>query len=300
MIHTNNSTTARLEFTTSAAGSIAYYASYCDLNGTTGGVTIPAASPSVGIVSTATTTTFMPAMAATGSTRRLLYARISNEHATISNTITVRYADGATLIPFEVATLAPGECFAFDGERWRVIGTNGVERANIGGLINPASSAMNVVASAADTYVGGILVSNRVQAGSEVSWRILVSKTAAGTAAPILTFRTGTLNTQGDTSRVALTSPFLQTAVADTGLIIATMKIRTHAGGTSGIVVAGYELSHALAATGLGTQPSYAQAGTSAGFDTTAAGLYFSLSINPGTAGVWTMDSTVELANNIA
>jgi hypothetical protein len=76
----------------------------------------------------------------------------------------------------------------------------------------------------------------------------------------------GTTTSTSDTSRVALTSPFAQTGVADTGTIDAYMVIRTFS--STGVVAAGYNLTHALAATGLAVQPAYGQSGVSSGFDT--------------------------------
>jgi hypothetical protein len=270
-----------------AAGQIDVNASWVDLSGTT--VTTGRQNTSI---TTATTTTIVPAPASS-TTRNLKAMRVSNNHASISQAVTVRVTDGTTTVPLESVTLAPGEAIAYhESTGMRVLAANGVERASSGATLTTGFSSLNVTANAADTYVGGFQGAARIQAGSTVTWRIVVSKTGAGVAAPIFTFRTGTGTTGavGDTSRVALTSPFAQTGVADTGVIIAFATLRSHGSGTGGVLVAGYQLGHALAATGLAVQPAYGQSGVSAGFDTTSASLIVGLSINPGTAGVWTCD----------
>ena len=287
------STSDLISVVTGSAAQIDCHASYIDLS--SGTVTPGRTNTSI---TTATTTTIVGSPGAS-TTRNVKSFRVSNNHATNSSAVTIRHTDGTTVIPLESVTLAPGEAIVYhDATGLRVLGANGVERANTGGTVNTGFALTNVTASAADTYVGGFLAANRIQAGSCVTWKITVSKTAAGTAAPVFTFRTGTAGSTADTSRVALTSPFAQTAVTDTGVIEAWAIIRTH--GSSGVLAAGYQINHALATTGLGVQPAYGQSGTSATFDTTAAGLIIGLSINPGTSGVWTIDQSGAATDLIA
>lgn len=279
-------TTHKMEVITTAAGTINCYAGSVDVSG--GVVSIPA--PTFASIATATTTTLVPTPGA-GVTRNVKSFRVSNDHATVSQAVTVRVTDGTTPVPLETVTLAPGEAITYhESTGMRVLGSNGVERAAVGGLITTGFAGANpITANAADTYVGGFLVTNRIQAGSLIVWRLNISKTAAGIAAPIFTFRSGTAGAVGDTARVTLTSPFAQTAVIDTGTMLAWAIVRTH--GASGVLSCGYQLGHALATTGLGAQPSYGQSGASSAFDTTANQI-IGLSVNPGASGVWTIDSS--------
>jgi hypothetical protein len=115
-------------------------------------------------------------------------------------------------------------------------------------------------------------------------WEISVSKTAAGTAAPVWTLRQGAARTTGDTSRLAATG-VAQTAAADVGLFIIQANFR--AVGASAVIQMTVAPLHNLGtATGLGGTSEH----TSGSFDSSAiGGTYFSLSLNTGTAGAWTI-----------
>jgi hypothetical protein len=285
------STTHVLRVVSSSTSALDVYAAYIDST-----IPTPPGGNQLTKITTATTTTVL---AAPGSNvlRNVTSLSIENVGGT-SNTVTVQVFDGTNAYQLESATLAAGERLRFqDGIGFGVKDSQARDRVQTA-PVQSSFQNTNITANAADTYVGGIAVAGRIQQGSAVRWRILVSKTAAGVAAPIFTFRTGTAGAVGDTSRVALTSPFAQTGVVDTGVIEATAVIRTYS--STGVLVAGYTVNHALAATGLAVQPAYGQSGTSATFDITAAGLFIGLSINPGTAGVWTLDTSGDLAYTVS
>lgn len=146
----------------------------------------------------------------------------------------------------------------------------------------------DVVANAADTYLTGSSLAvpqHLLQAGATFKWRFAMTKTAAGVATPTWNLRVGTLGTTGDTSRVLFTGP-AQTAVVDAGTIEINAVLRNI--GAAGVLAAVLELSHNLAATGFATVQTPVLQTTSAGFDTTVAGLIIGVSCNPGSAGVWT------------
>ena len=140
---------------------------------------------------------------------------------------------------------------------------------------------------ASDTYVtnSGILIpSFGFQVGMGFYWRLSASKTAAGVAGPIYTFRLGSGQAVGDTSRLALTGP-AQTAAADLGILHLMLTVRSV--GAAGVLQGTANWAHNLGgATGFGGTVE----GTSAGFDmTTAPGLYLGLSINGGSLAAWTI-----------
>lgn len=150
------------------------------------------------------------------------------------------------------------------------------------------TNTADVVASAADTYLTGSALavpSHGLQAQTIFKWRMFMTKTAAGIAAPIWGVRVGILGTVVDTARLTFTGP-AQTAVIDTGFVEITAILRSV--GASGVLAGGLCLTHNLAATGFANIGSPTLQATSAGFDTTTANLIVGVSVNPGASGVWT------------
>lgn len=147
----------------------------------------------------------------------------------------------------------------------------------------------DVVANAADTYLTGsalaVPTGLTLQVGTTFKWRFFMTKTAAGTAAPSWNVRVGTNGTTADTARLTFTGP-AQTAAVDTGFVEIIAVLRNV--GAAGVVAGGLSLTHNLATTGFANIGSPTLQVTSAGFDTTTAGLIVGVSVNPGAAGVWT------------
>lgn len=123
---------------------------------------------------------------------------------------------------------------------------------------------------------------------------ISASKTAAGVATPIYSVRIGSARSTADTARLALTGP-AQTAVADIGTlcIMATLRNVGAAAvlqGTAWWAHRGTAANTTTSGTGFANDSTGHVEAASAGFDTSAmAGLFVGLSVNPGTAGVWTV-----------
>lgn len=146
----------------------------------------------------------------------------------------------------------------------------------------------DVVASAADTYLTGSRLDvppHGLQIGTTFKWRFFMTKTAAGTVAPIWRVRVGTLGTTSDAAILTFTGP-VQTAAVDTGYVEITAILRSI--GAAGVLAGGLNLAHNLATTGFANIGSPTLQATSAGFDTTFANLLVGVSVNPGTAGIWT------------
>ena len=149
----------------------------------------------------------------------------------------------------------------------------------------------DVTANAADTYVTGssltVPAGLLMQVGTAWRWRISMTKTGAGVAAPVWIIRVGTAGTTADTARVTFTQVALQTAVIDAGVVDITAILRNV--GAAGVMAGALRMNHVLAITGFSTLSTNVQQVTSAGFDTTVASSIIGLSVNPGAAGVWTL-----------
>jgi len=166
-------------------------------------------------------------------------------------------------------------------------------------LLSNANTA-NVVASAADTYLAGtsVTIAGKIKAGSVFIIRLGLTKTAAGVATPIFNLRFGTAGSTADTSRATFT--FLaQTAVVDQGYAEIQVLIQTVS--VTGTIHASVNFEHKLATTGFATAAQVQMfESTSAAFDLTVANLKIGLSVNPGTAGVWTFQTATIEGYNLA
>ncbi len=153
---------------------------------------------------------------------------------------------------------------------------------------------------AADTYVTGSSVSipaTGLQTGTRYHMIFAVTKTAAGTVAPVLNIRFGTNGTTADTSRCAITfSP--QTAAADTGTFEVWATFRTVGGGTSAVLQCIGQRRHGASVTGFGTLVSQTIELTSLGFDSTVGSSIIGVSANGGASAAWTIQLVqAELTN---
>lgn len=157
------------------------------------------------------------------------------------------------------------------------------------GRVNNGSIANQAPAAGTDTYLVGsdlLIPAARLQARSMIRFKFHATKTAAGTAAPIINVRAGTLGTVADTSRGTLTFA-AQTAVADDAMVELFCTFR--AVGSSAVLQSVGMLDHRLAATGFSTANTSIAAATSAAFDSTVANLRIGLSLNTGASAVWTI-----------
>lgn len=162
------------------------------------------------------------------------------------------------------------------------------------------TSVANQTGFAADTYLTGsnvLIPAGRLQAKSIYRCKFNVSKTAAGTATPIIQVRIGTAGTTADTSRASLTFP-AQTAAIDDGFFDVVVVFRTVGSGTTAVIQATVNLVHRNSIIGLANLTSPTVTATSAGFDSTVASLQIGISVNGGTSAAWTVNSVVaELSN---
>lgn len=174
-----------------------------------------------------------------------------------------------------------------DGVIAAAIVTDDVRRS---GRSHRTSVAAQGAGFAADTYVtnSGLLVpSFGLQAQTMFEWLISTSKTAAGVATPIYTFRVGLLQTTSDIAFHSVTGP-AQTAAVDTGLLSVLLVVRSV--GAAGVMQATVAWSHDAAAAGFANNDASAAEATSGGINNSAfQGTYVGLSINGGASAAWTV-----------
>jgi len=181
---------------------------------------------------------------------------------------------------------------------WAIRNSDGMV-CMVPGLINQ-SVADQATAAGVDTYVTGanILVpAQGLQVGTIFRWRIGLTKSAAGTAAPAWIVRVGTAGAIGDTARITFTQVAAQTAAADAAVVDIQAIVRTI--GAAGVMHGVLMMGHVLAATGFSTLNHNVQQVASAGFDMTVANLFVGLSMAPGASGVWTAQNVVVEALNL-
>lgn len=140
---------------------------------------------------------------------------------------------------------------------------------------------------AADTYLAGSSVAiGRSPTAGRATYRCTfdMTKTAAGTATPIIIVRFGTAGAVADTARLTFTFD-AGTAAVDTGIFEVVANFRV-VGAVA--TMAGYaECRHALAATGLvstGASGHGLKLATASAFDATVAASFIGVSFNGGTS----------------
>lgn len=154
---------------------------------------------------------------------------------------------------------------------------------------------------ATDTYLTGSSIAipaSSLKAGSRYHLVFNVSKTAAGTATPIITVRFGTNGSTADTARLTFT--FLAgTAVADIGTFELFVTFRTVGSGSSAVMQGTARAQHSLSTTGLQNLPSKVLMVTSGGFDSTIANSIIGVSVNGGTSAAWTVQQVQATLENL-
>jgi hypothetical protein len=238
-------------------------------------------------ITTATTTTVLAAPAS-GKIRKIKSISIVNTHASASTTVRVviERTGPVTWDMFNTITLQAGESLTFtEGLGWFY---------NKGTISVPAGTTnyltgANQSGFAADTYVNNSSMKldglGPPTPGRAYHWQFIISKTAAGTATPILTVRTGTTGSTSDTARLTFTWG-AGTAAVDRGEIELDVMFITVGAGTAAVLRGKANWTTNLATTGLTNAVKALQPADSGGFDSTAAGLLIGLSYNGGTSAV--------------
>lgn len=288
-----------IQIVTNSTGNIDVVAEYADL--LTGVVTPDRLLTK--ITAGAPTTTTVVGSPAASTKRKVKELLISNNHASTSNLISIQQYDGTNTVVIDSVNLLAGERIRYrEATGFTLIGSDGVEKPSSINFVTPGNAnTADVTANAADTYLTGsnFNVAGRIKAGTILKWRFSFTKTAAGVVAPIFVIRAGTAGTTADTARVTVTAALAQTAAVDTGWVDLEAVVLN--AGASGQLAAVWKMGHSLATTGVATAAQdQLQQVTSATFDLTVANLLLGVSVNPGTAGVWTFKTvSVEAINLI-
>lgn len=158
---------------------------------------------------------------------------------------------------------------------------------NRGGTLSKNFANAQQTGFAADTYLTGsniLIPSFGMEAGQLYQWTVGVQKTAAGTAAIVVTVRIGAAGAIGDTSRLVLTQTVAQAATAAGSIFTIYAQVRNV--GASGVLAGAFAPIGGSLAFGSGIQAA------SSAFDNSAlAGQYIGLSLNGGTSAAYTIDS---------
>jgi hypothetical protein len=264
---------------------------------------IPNLGPQASITS-ATTTNLIDTTSGFTSGDNVNVKDCSVFNADSVNSVTVRmeHFDGTNTV-----TLA--ECILLPRERLELSEAgNWIHFDNNGGIYTAASTVTLFNAStssqsstfATDIYLAGSFIKfpRPPKAGTMYTLEFDVTKTGAGTATPIVTVRQGTAGTTADTARNTITFN-AGTANADVGRFRLTVVFRTVGSGSSAVTQAVCSLTKgATATTGIVNLVGQTVVNTSAGFDSTVAGLGIGVSLNGGTSASWTVTQVMaELEN---
>ncbi len=183
--------------------------------------------------------------------------------------------------------------------------------ADIATFADPLSngSVAAQVGFSTDTYLAGSnplnLAAGRLKAGSGYRCRFDIAKTAAGTAAAVITVRMGTAGTTADTARLTFTFPTAQTAAIDNGYVDILLNFRTVGTGTTAVAAGFLTLNRTNTTTGFlstgGLQNPSPLRVTSAGFDSSTV-TQIGVSVNAGATGTpsWTVTAVQSELKNLA
>lgn len=280
-------TTDTVEIVTAAAVTVDVHVSYMDY--ASGTVTPDRQNTAI---TTATTTTVVSAPAA--STTRNVKTLTARNRSGANIDLKVQFNQNGTRYELFQATLLPNQTLQFkDGVGFGIVSTSTTA------LVLTNANTSDVTANAADTYLTGssLNIGGRIQSGTFFRWRFAATKTGAGTATPIWNVRFGTAGTTADTSRLTATG-VAQTAATDTGWFEIEAVVRNVS--STGTVAGFFRFAHKNATTGFANvaQDQMFQV-SSATFDLTVSNLIVGVSVNPGTAGVWTFQIVDVRAFNI-
>jgi hypothetical protein len=162
------------------------------------------------------------------------------------------------------------------------------------------------VTGAVDVYITNsniVIPNNRLQAKTKLRWELSITKAAAGTGTPTFNVRIGTAGAIADSSRCLFTWPAANTAVADEMKVEIMCTFRTVGSGTTAVLEGQMLAQHELTTTGFGGTGLGANIivnTTGAGFDSTVSSLIAGLSVNPGTAGAWSIRQGHGVIENLA
>lgn len=276
----------KLKLITSAAGDIDTVCSYIDYDDANPPVVQDMNVEKHNIV-TAATTDILAGVTSANQRRVLKNCAIVNTHASVANNVTVVLdaIDGLDYSITATYVLQPLESLRYDeGHGWF---KDSSPTLALAGATNKMLGA-NQSGFAVDTYLqNSSLVCAALgpaTIGRTFHWRFILSKTAAGTATPIITVRTGT-GVVGDASRVVFTWG-AGTAAIDRVEVEMDVFFISVGAGTAAVLRGKANATSNLTTTGWSNAVKALQPADSGGFDSTTAGLVVGLSYNGGASAV--------------
>lgn len=287
-------TTDKIQLITGSAADVDVHASFMDAS--TADPPVPKGSTSGRQNTTIATATTTDVVAAPGAStlRNIKYMHIRNTHASVATDVTVVFNQNGTLYEIRKANLAPGEELEYvEGLGWFELESS--SPVPVGTNFATAASAAGF---ATDTYIAGSALDldalGAPRVGRCYHWRFIVSKTAAGTVAPVLTVRVGTNGTTADTARLTFTWG-AGTAAIDRGEI--EIDALFTAVGASAVLRGKANFTTNLTTTGLSNAVKALQV-TSGTFDSGVANSIIGLSWNGGTSAVHTIEYVAGYTDN--
>ena len=166
--------------------------------------------------------------------------------------------------------------------------------------MSAVSVASQSPAAASTTYLTNSSITvpvSKLRIGTYFKWRVIMTKTGAGTLASSFLVKGGTLGTTGDTT-LGTHSIGAGTAVADTAWVDIVATIRGPLS-SSGIIQSSMTMQHSLQNTGFSVLPTIVTTATSASFDVTTANLIIGLAWTAGTSQAATMVQVIAEAVNV-
>ena len=227
---------------------------------------------------------------------------VVNNHASQATVVYLDVTDGTDTVVLAGSrcTLLAGESLKMDENgAWIHYDRNsGIYASPISPVAFNSSTAAQGAGFSTDTYLTGSFIKfiGPPKVGTKYKCRFSVSKTAGGTATPIIQVRVGTAGTTGDTSRGTFTFS-AGTAATDAAWVECSFVLRSVGSGTSAVLQGTVSFT-SQPTTGF-TSLIKSQAATSGGFDSTVADLGVGISVNGGTSASWTVQMVVaEIENN--
>lgn len=251
-------------------------------------------------ISTATTTTVVGSPASS-TYRNVRLLTVRNTDASSQNAVTIQHNDGTTTVILWYGILTAGMSVQLNEMGQVALFTAGglpVTASPVGTFYN-FSTANQGAGFATDTYVTGsriLIPAQTARAGTIYMCEMSFSKTASGTATPIINLRVGTAGTTSDTTRGTYT--FSAGSAAADQFRLRIKAVYRSVGSGSAAVIASHCEAVAQPTTGFSTLlKGICQ--VSAGFDSTVANSGLGVSVNGGASAAWTCYQVLARLENV-
>ena len=168
------------------------------------------------------------------------------------------------------------------------------------------STATQALTAGTNTYLSGSMIPlplggmvgpvGSAQNGTKATWRIVLSKTAAGTTASTIAVVFGTNGTTADTAKCSFSTG---TATAAVDWAVVLISVYATGGGASTTLNCNMTLTHASLTTGFSSAAGVNVFATATSFSTAVSGTKMGITVNAGTSSVITVQSVQAVTNNL-